>query len=219
MRRTLALAVAVGTLTFCAPVNKMCADNEDGIGVACRDVFGYDYEGKALAAKHTDQIVSLTTRADRIELDIAKLFAQGNLLSQKREDDLVMLEALANSYGELETQTTAILNDISSLQLLVANLQNQVTLQLFELAQLSLSVQDLQAGVHITEVHDFCGDKPGIVDEVGIKLSNGKLLVYFEDTHNDRRLSVLTPGDYVTSDGSHCYFTISASGSIINEHY
>jgi hypothetical protein len=73
----------------------------------------------------------------------------------------------------------------------------------------------------VTEVVDPCGDHPTKVDEVLLKLANGQLLVLFVDNSNGKnpRLSVLPPGNYMTSDGTACYFTVDANNQVINEHY
>lgn len=66
-----------------------------------------------------------------------------------------------------------------------------------------------------------CGDAPGIYDEVFLKLADGTLIASFSaDAQGDNtRFSVLTPGNYVTTDGDSCYFTIATNGDIINESH
>ncbi len=68
---------------------------------------------------------------------------------------------------------------------------------------------------------DPCGDKPGVYDEVFLKLSNGLLLASFSDSASGQntRFSVIVAGSYVTTDGSGCNFTVDGSGNLTNEHY
>lgn len=68
---------------------------------------------------------------------------------------------------------------------------------------------------------DPCGDAPGVYDEVFLRLANGQLLWSLSDNSNGKntRFSVGVPGNWVTTDGSNCYFTVSPTGTIINEHY
>lgn len=68
---------------------------------------------------------------------------------------------------------------------------------------------------------DPCGDKAGIYDEILLKLADGSILASFSDDANGKntRFSLLSPGDFVVTDGSKCYFTIDSNGNIINEHY
>lgn len=73
----------------------------------------------------------------------------------------------------------------------------------------------------VTEIVDPCGDSAGIYDEVFLRLSNGLLIASFSDNSNgtNTRFALLTPGSYVTTDGSHCYFTVTNQGSLANEHF
>ena len=68
---------------------------------------------------------------------------------------------------------------------------------------------------------DPCGDKPGIYDEVFIKMANGTLVASFSNNVNGdyTRLSVLVPGTYMTTDGDSCTFTVTANNDIINESH
>lgn len=68
---------------------------------------------------------------------------------------------------------------------------------------------------------DPCGDASGIYDEVFLKLQNGTLLASFSDNSNGKntRFSVLTPGSYITTDGSNCFFTVDGNNNIVNQHY
>lgn len=70
-------------------------------------------------------------------------------------------------------------------------------------------------------IHDPCGDKPGVYDEVFLQLANGQYLASFSDNTSglNTRFAVLVPGNFVTSDGSACYFTVDNLGAITNEHY
>lgn len=70
------------------------------------------------------------------------------------------------------------------------------------------------------EIVDPCGDAPGIYDEVFIRLANGTLLASFSDSANGQntRFSVLVAGNYMTTDGSHCYFSVDGSNQIVNAH-
>lgn len=56
---------------------------------------------------------------------------------------------------------------------------------------------------------DPCGDAPAIYDEVLLQLSGGAVMASFSDTMggDNTRLSVLPPGNYITSDGSACPFS------------
>jgi len=68
---------------------------------------------------------------------------------------------------------------------------------------------------------DPCEDQQGIMDEILLRLSDGTIIASVSDKANgeNTRFSVITPGSYMTTDGSKCYFTVDASGNIVNQHY
>lgn len=68
----------------------------------------------------------------------------------------------------------------------------------------------------IAELIDPCGDEVGY-DEVLIRLTDGRLLAYFESGGN-RFLSVLPPGSYRTTDSSSCAFTVDSLGNVTDEN-
>lgn len=70
------------------------------------------------------------------------------------------------------------------------------------------------------ELVDPCGDTPGVYDEVFLRLANGKLLSSFSDNANGQntRFSILVPGNYITTDGSHCSFTVDSNNQIVGVH-
>jgi hypothetical protein len=72
-----------------------------------------------------------------------------------------------------------------------------------------------------TAVIDPCGLYPGKINEVLLVLANGHILASFSDNASglNTRFGLLTPGNYVTSDGTLCYFTIDADYKVINDHY
>jgi hypothetical protein len=68
----------------------------------------------------------------------------------------------------------------------------------------------------IIEMKDPCGDQSGF-DEVLLKTASGSWIAHFASGQS-QFLTVLTPGTYITTDGSHCYFTLNANGTITGEH-
>lgn len=73
----------------------------------------------------------------------------------------------------------------------------------------------------IVGIVDPCGTNPALHNEVFLKLENGTLVASFSDSSNgnNTRFSVLTPGNYVTTDGDNCTFTVTNTGTIINENH
>lgn len=74
----------------------------------------------------------------------------------------------------------------------------------------------------IIAIIDPCGDAPNIHDEVLLKLDDGRLLASFSSNVNGdyTRFSILQPGvNYMTTDGSGCFFSVDTGNNLFNEHY
>lgn len=100
------------------------------------------------------------------------------------------IDAMNAQIGVLQSQATVI--------------QSQVT---------TLSVQE-----NVVEYIDVCGPKPGSYNEILLKTASGRYIAFFE-SGGSRFLTILSPGNFMTTDGTGCYFTINSSGALVNEHY
>lgn len=71
----------------------------------------------------------------------------------------------------------------------------------------------------ITEIIDVCNDTPNKYDEVLLRTQSGKLLASFSDNVNgyNTRLSELTAGNYMTSDGTNCFFTVDNDNTVTDQ--
>lgn len=70
---------------------------------------------------------------------------------------------------------------------------------------------DADTTYSVVEIVDPCGQQhPNGYDEVILKLGNGQYLASFSDNANglNTRFGVLPPGNYRTTDGTNCNFTI-----------
>lgn len=65
----------------------------------------------------------------------------------------------------------------------------------------------------ITEIIDPCGPE-GQFDEVIFKTFNGTLIAHYSQG-NKQFLTILSPGDYITTDGTMCHFTVSEDNEVI----
>lgn len=72
----------------------------------------------------------------------------------------------------------------------------------------------------IVSLVDPCGDTVGIQDEIGLRLASGAIIFLFTDNVNgdNSRLSALTPGSYMTTDGSNCHFSLDGSGVLTDQN-
>lgn len=68
---------------------------------------------------------------------------------------------------------------------------------------------------------DPCGTNPNIFNEVFIRLNNGQMVASFSDNASgaNTRFSILKPGNFVTTDGDGCTFSVDSNYQITNENH
>jgi len=72
----------------------------------------------------------------------------------------------------------------------------------------------MNTGIPVNSVIDPCGPQSAY-DEVLLRMDNHQVIAYLIGPGSAQaRLAVLPPGNYVTSDGTNCYFTVHADGNI-----
>lgn len=116
---------------------------------------------------------------------------------QELENDLIDI---------MDTNEAQIVAQIVALENYNLNMQTQINSNLAQIV--ALQEQD-----SVVEFIDPCGDGPGF-DEVLLKTSSGKLIAYFENG-GDRFLTILSPGNFRTTDSQKCNFTVNSSGEVI----
>lgn len=121
------------------------------------------------------------------------------------------IQSLQVQVSMLETLMSSATSDITVLQNSSTTLQNSVN-------NLTVQMAVLNGYDHIVSIVDPCGNHPTKVDEVFLKLSDGKLIASFSDNANglNTRFVVLTNGSYATTDGTGCSFTVSGSGNVVS---
>lgn len=68
----------------------------------------------------------------------------------------------------------------------------------------------------VVELVDPCG-KQASFDEVLLRLQNNQIMAHYADGAK-QFLTIVGPGSYVTTDGTHCYFTVTNDLQITNQH-
>lgn len=133
---------------------------------------------------------------------------------------VLSLLMLAMTGCGLQSQINSLRNDVQNDQSQITTLQNGVsTLQAQSNAEL-VQLATLQGYTNIVAIFDPCGPQ-GAYNEVFLKLSTGQYLASFSNdaAGDDTRFALLTDGNYETTDGTNCYFTVSGSGTVIsNQH-
>lgn len=136
------------------------------------------------------------------------------------QNRLDQLEALANMNRELivllQDDAETLDNLYQDIQLQVNSLSAQQNINTDDIVSLQNAINDLeQLQEHgIAEVIDPCGDVPNVFDEVVIKLHSGELISYFQQG-NKRFLTVMTDGNFITTDSTSCRFSV-VNGELID---
>lgn len=105
----------------------------------------------------------------------------------------------------LKQDLNLFINELSNLETKDENLQQDVDLLTQELAI-------IQGHENIVEFIDPCGPE-GSFDEIVLKTASGKFVAFFQ-SGNKRFLSQLPNGNYVTTDGTNCNFSISGTNLV-----
>jgi hypothetical protein len=132
-------------------------------------------------------------RVDSIEVSIVALQAE-----------IDALEATSAAQdANLQTQIDSLALRVEALE--AADYQTQINNMLTSIASLTLTIED-----SITRVFDPCGDAPGQFDEIILQTNSGKFIAYFESAGN-RFLTVITNGNYRTTDAQKCNFNVNGT--------
>lgn len=175
----------------------------------------------------TDAVALLQASTAALQLETSTLVLNVNGLAS----GLAQLNALNAYVNNLANQGAAAYIQLNSA---ISALQNQMTIVQGDLITLSSNMTTLQsvsnaatiqlaalAGYkHITSIKDPCGPQ-GNWNEIFLRLSDGSYIASFSEQANGKntRFVVLQDGNYVTTDGTNCHFTVSGSGTVIsNEH-
>lgn len=172
------------------------------------------------------QVDELKARADRDEAEIANLKNRVVLLEAQNSATIIQLNSISNQITVLQAVLADAVTqaEIDSLQTQINNLINNPINGVLALRNLiqnnTVAIAILQGYQNIVSIKDPCGPQ-GSYNEVFLLLSTGRYLASFSDNASGQntRFAVLTDGNFVTTDGTHCYFTVSNSGTVIsNEH-
>lgn len=178
-------------------------DNDDRLSALERD----NQRQQATIDLHTKEIESLQTQANYMIADIRTSEAQLATTSGL----LVLLQASVNA-NEAST-----LNAISILNGQIDQLNTHINYNDTRIADMLVDIVELQQQDSVVEYIIPCGNRPNAFDETLLRTKSGKLLAYFESGGN-RFLSILKPGNYRTTDGGNCYFTVTANMQLTNQH-
>lgn len=187
-----------------------------------------------------NQINDLKNRAGTDEGAINDLRNQIGVLEAQTSATVTLLNSVLASTFVLQSQVSTIETQLASAatQTEINNLQSQInTLNSIlnsvendpvngipalqsKLNTNTIAIAVLQGYKNIVDFKDPCGAQ-GSYNEIFLHLSDGGYVASFSDNQSgtNTRFTRLTDGNFVTTDGTHCYFTVSHNGTVIsNEH-
>lgn len=136
---------------------------------------------------------------DENDSQLAQLETLTAMLAQQVYQLQVDYANLLSLIGYLDQENEALTQYVDDLADGLAQQQVEINNMVARLAELELQES-------VSEVLEPCGDSPGF-DEVLLRMNSGRLVAYFESGGN-RFLSTLPPGNYRTTDGTNCNFSI-----------
>lgn len=124
---------------------------------------------------------------------------------------------------DLQAQIDALDSSLTIVKAQASVLQSQSTINTDAIASLQSSqaslvsrIAALETRKSVSEYIDPCGDHPSKLDEIILRMSDGSLIASVSDNTNgnNTRLSRLSSGNFMTTDGTSCNFAISSSGVV-----
>lgn len=205
--KALLLLVTVGLLSSCGlteGLNKNCGSS---VEMACNLLFGMDDEEQDQKIadntfKNNEQDARLKALEEQNEQLIESMDSFSEQLEQLGDDDV-------SNKNYLEGLITTLTNTVTSNSIQLVSISNTLT-------TLQGTIVTLESTVSKTIIAtiDPCGDYPGHFDEVLLKTKDNKYIAYFEQS-GKRFLTILTPGQYMTTDSQNCPFQLTNNNEIV----
>lgn len=208
-------------LTACGPANKFCSSNYERLNGFCDTIVGYELAQDV--ERNKQGLNDLKEKLDILYLSLIGNINNSNLFSNMLANQVMYL---TNNQQQIENliqnNTSSISNVLYQLSYLnsgvystvslINELQSQIWSQQIQIAELIAYNENNK----VVETIDFCGDKPNKFDEIGLRLSSGELVVFFRDSPGQEKyfLTVLTPGNYSTTDNTGCNFSVGFDGTV-----
>jgi archaellum component FlaC len=200
--KKLILVLSLLSLTSCGGFKKMIgADYDNRLDKVDNKVDDLTRRVSALESKLTTNMIVLEGHTSEL-YSLQIQLNEANVAASEFEDKV------GDNFNELADEITLINTKITTVN-------GQINLLSAQIDALVLDIAALQ-GYAITEIYDPCGQQ-GTYDEVILRTGNNELLAYFENGSN-RYLAKLPVGTYRTTDGTHCFFSVTTGGVIGNEH-
>lgn len=178
----------------------------------CDSLLGKD------AQEAFDRLDNMQESVEQIQKEILSLSTQLNFMITNIEADSQQLTALESVLNTLQNAAEANNTVIYEVTMAIAQIESRIEYNDTRIASMFMDIVALQErGDDVLEYILPCGDRYSAFDEVLVKTSSGKLLAYFE-SGGKRFLTLLEPGQYSTTDGGNCKFTVNSNNQIVNAY-
>lgn len=227
-------ALELGHMSNVASINASQAQINaliDGQNTLASDLANLSESLSELQSLTVEEFDELNSKLEAVEAAVESLEASSESSIAAANSSIASLSSYVDQLVNLGVAESNFLrNEIAALQASVAAQSSTNTSQDGQLLSLQTTIAALQASANaqqaqittllttenIVEFIDPCGDGPGY-DEVILKTSSGKFVAYFESGSN-RFLSVLSPGNYQTTDQQACQFSINGSNQLVSSN-
>lgn len=187
--KNLLIIATIGILsTSCGVVEKLDKNCGSDIEMGCNFVFG-------TKSKDQDNKIKDLENKD-IEIE-KKNQEQDNRLDYLQNQNNNLINSMNSLSYDIDENST----EINSINILLESIENKVNANILEIASF---------GNVINKMIDPCGNSIGY-DEIILKTKDGQYLAYFENGSR-RFLTKLEYGNYMTTDGTNCSFSLDANG-------
>lgn len=200
----LAVLIAAILSNGCGVSKQLASDCGGDLELGCRQLFGDSEADNEREANQSANIVQLQT-------DVKSLSNRYNMLIGTVDRLDRAAGTLRSAINVLQSQNANQDAELAQLQDDLLVLNGQVVSTQISIEALQVQVAELETRESIEDYLDCGGNGPGF-DEIILRTSSGKLIAYFMEGGNREFLSILTPGNYRTTDQSSCPFTVSNSG-------
>jgi hypothetical protein len=217
-----ALAISAAALTGCGVSESLGKNCGGDLKELCYNVFGGRVDNGQQDQLNNDQtqIDELKKRLQALEFEMSVAQSELSVLNVSSANLQSQIDALTAQLGANAANDVILQNQITVLQNQAATLTSAESSLQTEINTALVSIATLNGYQNIVSIKDPCGAQ-GSYNEVFLKLASGRYLASFSDNANglNTRFTQLTDGNFVTTDGTHCYFTVSGGGTVIsNEH-
>jgi hypothetical protein len=201
----LVILVAAYLATACGIPKQMSKDCGGDLEMGCKTLFGDSSADDEREANQSQSILALQNQMASLKANIE------TTLTYSSSSYASMLN-IRQAISILESENAGQDAEILALQVQVAALASSLEAAQTDIYLLQSQYANLATAETIMGYLDCGGDGPGF-DEVVLRTSSGKLIAYFKDNGSREFLTVLTPGNYQTTDESRCNFSVSNTGT------